>query len=77
LIEPDENAKSNGDIRRQITAAGFSIMSNQVSMNNGHGRRLSFKLRYVTPQPSPLPPALLEVLATQPGVKRLDWRDSP
>jgi putative Mg2+ transporter-C (MgtC) family protein len=76
-IELDQNARNDGDIRQQITSAGFSIMSNQISVNNGYGRRLSFKLRYVPAQPVPLPPALLEVLATQPGVKRVDWRDSP
>jgi hypothetical protein len=75
-IELDENARSESDIRQQIAAAGFSIMTNQISMNNGHGRTLGFKLRYVPPQSVPLPPPLLEVLATQPGVKRVDWRDS-
>jgi putative Mg2+ transporter-C (MgtC) family protein len=75
-IELDENARSDGDIRQQIPAAGFSVVSNQISLSDGHGRKLSFKLRYVPPQSVPLPPPLLEVLATQPGVKRVDWRDS-
>jgi putative Mg2+ transporter-C (MgtC) family protein len=76
-IELDENARSDSDIRQHITAAGFSIMSNQISVNNGRGRRLGFKLRYVPPQSALLPPPLIEILATQPGVKRVDWRDSP
>jgi putative Mg2+ transporter-C (MgtC) family protein len=48
-IELDENAPSEGDIRQQIAAAGFSIMSNQISMNNGHSYRLAFKSCHRTP----------------------------
>jgi hypothetical protein len=60
---PDEDARTEGDIGRHIAAVGFSIMSNRISMNNGHGCRLGFKLCYVPAGTVPLPPPLLTVLA--------------
>lgn len=77
-IVVDETGPGDVEIRKAIEQAGLSILGNDVSVERVEGRRkLVFRLRFLCPPDEPSAPSVLESLAERPGVRRVEWHESP
>jgi putative Mg2+ transporter-C (MgtC) family protein len=75
-IEFDDKVASVREIRDRIAEAGFSIAGAAVSVERASRRKFEFRLHYIQALSHSSPPPLVDVLATEPGVERVEWRDA-
>ncbi len=73
-IALDGDGPPEESIRRQVEEAGLAIRSCHVALS-GRQRELAFVVRERRVATAVRPPALVEELARQPGVLRLEWKD--
>jgi putative Mg2+ transporter-C (MgtC) family protein len=74
-IEFDASGPSEADIRRRVGEAGLSIVRCNVSVDTlGKRRKLYFELREFRRSTDGQPPSLVEQLAREAGVVKLQWR---
>jgi hypothetical protein len=74
-LETDESAPSEDEIRRKIDEAGFSVSSQTISFAAEGRRAFTFKVHRSRPLSETQRPPLLDVLAREPGMRRVAWRD--
>jgi putative Mg2+ transporter-C (MgtC) family protein len=74
-LETDESAPSEDEIWRKIGEAGFSVSSQTISFAAEGRRAFTFKVHRRRPLSETQRPPLLDVLAREPGMRHVAWRD--
>jgi putative Mg2+ transporter-C (MgtC) family protein len=73
-IEIDESALSEAEIRRRVSAAGLTITASHVSFDRASTRRkLMFEILVTRLSSNTATPGIIEDLAHENGVMKLDW----
>ena len=75
VIQLDAGGPGETDIRRRLGEAGLSVVKCDVSVDGlGQRRELDFELRAFRQSADIQPPSLVDQLAREAGVAKLQWR---
>jgi putative Mg2+ transporter-C (MgtC) family protein len=73
-LDIEDGGPSEAEIRRRIGVAGLAITAARISLASGARRNLNFTLRYPTAPDETQVPPLVDLLAREPGVAKVDWQ---
>ncbi len=73
-IESDASGPDEADLRRRIEEAGMSIEKSRISLDVARGSRtIAYDVLDVRLVSDPRPPRLIDELAREPGVVKIQW----
>jgi putative Mg2+ transporter-C (MgtC) family protein len=73
-IESDASGPDEAALRRRIEEAGMSIEKSRISLDVAHGSRtIAYDVLDVRLVSDPRPPRLIDELAREPGVVKIQW----